>query len=163
MSRLLDRVEHWVTYPKNIWIYPNRFYVFLKCGILRNLFSIPERKVCFLFCWLFIKKNYYDRYYDIKQTGANKTNKNEKPPLIFWSVFCDFWHDWPLWRHAYECACVCHRRAFSSQLFTLWCRAISCYSVQGYHLLLGDGRYHLLLSAGPSPAAQCRAITCCSV
>ena len=30
---------------KNIFIYPNRFYVFLKCGILRNLFSIPKKNV----------------------------------------------------------------------------------------------------------------------
>ena len=53
---------------RNIWIYPNWFYVFLKCGILRNCFSISQRNVGFLLCRLFIKKNYYDRYYNIKQT-----------------------------------------------------------------------------------------------
>ena len=36
-----------------------------------NLFCIPQRKVGFLLCWLFIK-NYYDRYYDIKQTMRKK-------------------------------------------------------------------------------------------
>ena len=50
---------------RNIWIYLNGFYVFLKCGNLRNLFSIPQRKVGFLLWGLFTKKNYWDRYYDI--------------------------------------------------------------------------------------------------
>ena len=30
---------------KNIYIYPNRFYTFYKCGILRYLFSIPNKSV----------------------------------------------------------------------------------------------------------------------
>ena len=58
---------------RNISIYPNRFYVFLKCVIIRNSFSISQRKVSFLLCGLFIKKNYYDRYYDIKQTTRKKS------------------------------------------------------------------------------------------
>ena len=58
----------WITkFPifRNILIHRNRFYLFRKCGILRNLFSFTQRKVCFLLCRLFIKKQYYDRYYDI--------------------------------------------------------------------------------------------------
>ena len=95
--------------------------------------------------------------------GSKKTNKNEKPPLISWSVvtqgtlvrvtsqesilpktrskltrmrnhrlflgpfFVSFRCDWPLRRHAYECAWVCYRRAFSSQLSTPCNGALHCY------------------------------------
>ena len=41
---------------RNIWIYPNRCYVLLKCGKLWNLFSIPKRNACFFLWGLFIKK-----------------------------------------------------------------------------------------------------------
>ena len=45
-------------------IYPNQFYVFLKCGFIQY----SPKKSGFLLCRLFIKKNYYDRYYDINHT-----------------------------------------------------------------------------------------------
>ena len=67
---------------RNILIHLNRFYLFLKCGILRNLFSFTQRKVCFLLCRLFIKKQYYDRYYDIQQSVANNPTRTRNHSLF---------------------------------------------------------------------------------
>ena len=72
---------------RNVWIYLNGFYVFLKCGILRNLFSIHQRKVCFLLCRLFIKKNYYNRYYDIYQMVAKKKRMRNTAYLFVCFLF----------------------------------------------------------------------------
>ena len=59
------------------------------CVILGNLFSIPQIKMSLLICQLFIKKNYYDRYYEIITNSSKKTNKNEKPAFISWSVYSE--------------------------------------------------------------------------
>ena len=105
---------------RNIWIYPNRFYVFLKCGILWNLFRIPQRKVSFILCRLFIKKLLRQILWYITNSSKKKLARTGNHCLFLGLFTVNFWRSWPIWRHAYECACVCHRRVFSSQLFTPW-------------------------------------------
>ena len=76
---------------RTIRIYPYRFYLFLKCGILRNLFSIPQTPKKIVFSSLqIIHKEKLLRQLLWSITNCSKKKKNEKPPHISWSVYSEF-------------------------------------------------------------------------
>ena len=96
--------------------------------VFLKIYSVFPQKKCVFFLRIIHKEKL------LRQRPWYITN--EKLPLISWSVYSEFWPDWPLWRHANECVCVCvcvcHRRG--AQIF-IHCILAEIYRhKRGHHI-----------------------------
>ena len=58
-------------------------------------------------------------WHHMMAAAASCDKKNEKPLLILWTVYSQFWHNWPVTSRV-RLMSRAYCRAFSSQLFTSW-------------------------------------------